>query len=109
MNFGIPYEGWTAECIPESPWNETDLATKIPASKIYRFLATHATEQHLIKHRAMSRPDGGWESQRDELVKAFKDMFVSRSFRDVEYEEPHWKFRDYSKKIDEIEREDDSD
>ena len=99
VNFDNPYEGWTAKYIPNSPWNDTELTTKVPAHKIHRFLATHATKQHLIKFKVAKRPQNGWESERDELVTAFKDMFISKSFRDVEYEEQPWKFRDYKKKI----------
>ena len=91
VNFGLPYRGWSGRVIPASPWDMGRLGSA-PKGEMHAFLCENASTSLLSKYNV----ERDKVSRDETLVAAFREMYLKNEFAEIAYEEPVWKFRDYS-------------
>ena len=84
LNYGSPYQGFSATVVPESPWLAEQLHSgSVEAEEVGRFIQDHASQGFLEQHSEVLE---GRDMQG--LVEAFQSMFLWESFKSLGYEEP---------------------
>ena len=84
LNYGTPFQGFSATMVPSSPWTPGDLHSgRVEAGEVERFMQEHASEVFLEQHGAVLR---GMDMTA--LAEAFQSMYLWESFKRVSYEEP---------------------
>lgn len=98
LNYGIPYDGFSAVLVPPEPWSSEELWRKdVKSEEIASFIKDNASSEFLEEHRKVLYGEQDEEersetssvgARQEELVRLFKDMYLWEYFRNVSYEEP---------------------
>lgn len=84
LNYGSPYQGFSATVIPERPWTSEQLHSgNLAPADMCQFMRDHASRGFLEQHTAVME---GRDLQG--LVEAFESMYLWESFKSIGYEEP---------------------
>ena len=97
VNYGSPYDGWTATLIPEPPWTVEQLRneTELNKDELKKFIQENASNDFLEDNSKNM-------SEMSELVDVFQSMYLWEAFKqNVDYEEPEVRKPRYSmEKVD---------
>lgn len=84
LNYGSPYEGFSATVVPECPWSSSQLQEgSVRPEEVREFISENASEEFATEHRsALAGGDMG------SLVEALQSLYLWESFKSLSYQEP---------------------
>ena len=84
LNYGSPYEGFSATVVPECPWSSAQLQEgSVRAEEVREFISENASAGFAAEHRsALAGGDVG------SLVEALQSLYLWESFKSLSYQEP---------------------